>query len=252
MFTFNNNEKSHMPFAAPDPQNGFAAREFCCLMVNGKWKIHQFRHGSWLRINTGLPEDSTECSPAAECIDGIWHLTFIAGGAESDRRFRLYHICDLDAGALPVILCPADVGYLQKNTLVHASRRGPILIEKPGKTLKIHIHDAEYLYRVTYDPFHPGRLYISGQTFAGEIFSRICIPSENELIGLQADNGAPAYKAAFWKNDCYYAQRLSNNFEDRQIVRAERLRRTRLSDELISMEIESTKRNVPAKDEEFE
>lgn len=252
MFTFNNNEKSHMPFAAPDSQNGFAAREFCCLMLNGKWKIHQFRNGSWCRINTGLPDDATECSPAAECIDGIWHLTFIAGGAESDRRFRLYHICDLDAGVLPVILCSADVGYLQKNTLVHATRHGPIMIERPGKTLKIHIHDAEYLYRVTYDPFHPGRMYISGQTFSGEIFSRIYVPSENEMIELQAD-GAVAYKAAFWKDTCYYAQRLGNGFEDRKIVKAGRLRRIRLNEEnLVSVEIESTKRTVPEKDEEFE
>ena len=251
MFNIDKNIKSHMPFAAPDPLHGFTAREFCCLMIDGKWKIHQFKNGSWIRVNTGLPNDATECSPAAECIDGIWHLTFIAGGAESNRRFKLYHICDLDAGVMPVILCPADVGYLQKNTLVHATRHGPIMIERPGKILKIHIHDAEYLYRVTYDPFNPGRLYISGQTFAGEIFSRIYIQSENELIELMAD-GVPAYKAAFWKTDCYYAQRMDNGFEDRRIVKAERIRRTKLSDELVSVEIESTKRTVPDRDEEFE
>ena len=108
MFKFENKVKSHMPFAAPDPHNGFAPRLFCCIMIGGKWKIHQFKNGAWVRINTGLPEDATECSPAAECIDGVWHLTFVAGGAESSRMFRLYHICDLDAGSLPVILCPAQ------------------------------------------------------------------------------------------------------------------------------------------------
>ena len=120
----------------------------------------------------------------------------------------------------------------------------------PYYILKVNGKD-EYLYRVTYDPFNPGRLYISGQTFAGEIFSRIYIPSENELIELMAD-GVPAYKAAFWKADCYYAQRLENGFEDRRIVKAERIRRTRLSDDLVSVEIESTKRTVPDRDEEFE
>ena len=122
MFKFDENIKSHMPFAAPDPQNGFRPRLFCCIMIGGKWKIHQFKNGTWVRINTGLPEDATECSPTAEYLFGVWHLTFIAGGAEGNRMFRLYHIADLDKGILPVAVCPADVGFLQKNKFVHATR----------------------------------------------------------------------------------------------------------------------------------
>ena len=252
MFKFENNEKSHMPFAAPDPHNGFAPRLFCCIMIGGKWKIHQFRNKTWERIYTGLPEDATECSPAAECIDGVWHLTFIAGGAESSRMFRLYHICDLDAGSLPVILCPADVGFLQKNTLVHATRHGPLVIEKPGKVLKITLNDAEYLYRVDFDPFCPSKLYISGQTFTGEIFSRIYLTGKNELYSLEAD-GVPAYKAAFWKDKCFYAQRNGTGFEDRRIVKAERIRRTRLNEkERVKVEVESARNLTNHNDEEFE
>ena len=37
-----------------------------------------------------------------------------------------------------------------------------------------------------------------------------------------ADNGTPAYKCAFWDGQCYYAERLKG-FEERRIVRAERL-----------------------------
>ncbi len=252
MFTFENNIKSHMPFAAPDPQNGFAPREFCCLMIAGKWKIHQRKNGVWERISTRLPEDATECSPAAECIDGVWHVTFVGGGAESDRRFRLYHICDLDAGSLPVVLCPADVGFLQKSTLVHATRHGPIIIEQPGKTLKVAFHDAEYLYRVTYDPFRPKRLYISGQTLSGEIFSRIYDLVKNELYALEAD-GVAAYKVAFWKDSCFYAQRIGSGFEDRQIAKAERIRRIRLNaKDFVSVVAEPGKMITQNNDEEFE
>ena len=252
MFKFDENIKSHMPFTAPDPQNGFRPRLFCCIMIGGKWKIHQFKNGTWVRINTGLPEDATECSPAAECIDGVWHLTFIAGGSEGNRQFRLYHICDLDAGVLPVILCPADAGFLQKNTLVHASRHGPVIIEKPGKVLKVAFNDAEYLYRIDFDPFCPSRLYISGQTFSGEIFSLIYLTGKNELYSLEAD-GVPAYKAAFWKEQCFYAQRNGTGFEDRRIVKAERIRRTRLNEkELVTVEIESARQLSQNNDEEFE
>ena len=163
MFEFEKDIKSHMPFVAYAPGDWRHGRQFCCIMVNGKWKIHQYKDGSWQRVNTGLPEDATECSPTAEYLFGVWHLTFIAGGAEGNRMFRLYHIADLDSGVLPVTVCPADVGFLQKNRLVSASRHGPIVIEDVGKTYTVTIKDAEYLYRVSYDPHNPARLFISGQ-----------------------------------------------------------------------------------------
>ncbi len=252
MFKFEDGVHSHMPFAAPDPKNGFAPREFCCLAVNGKWKIHQFANGVWSRIPTGLPEDATECSPAAECIGGTWRMTFVAGGAETDRLFRLYHICDLDGGAPPVVLRPADVGFLQKNTLVHATRHGPLFIVKPQRTLKVSFRDAKYLYRVTYDPFCPKRLFVSGQTVSGEIFSRIYLTGNNELYGLEAD-GVPAYKAFFWHDRCFHAERIGAGFEDRRIAEAEHVRITRLDEgELVCVEAEPAGRPAQDTDEEFE
>ena len=41
-------------------------QEFCCISVNGLWKLHWRRRGKWKRIRTGLPEDATECGPTAE------------------------------------------------------------------------------------------------------------------------------------------------------------------------------------------
>lgn len=227
MFDFDEGTASHMPFAAPDPARHFEAREFCCIMVGGKWKIHQFSAGKWVRINTGLPEDATECSPAAECLFGVWYLTFIAGGAEEKRMFRLYHIADLDAGALPVEVCPADAGFLQKNRLVYGQRSGAFTIEDPHQIQTVTLKDAEYIYRIAYDPFDPHRLFISGKTFGGEIFSRILTPEKHLLQSLTADGGS-AYKAANWRGEIYYAKRTGEGFEDRQIVRASEYRTHRL------------------------
>lgn len=82
-----------MPFAAVRPDGG--AEEFCCIPVGGLWKLYHFTGKKWKRIRTGLPEDATECAPCADFEDGIWKISFIAGGWKGDRRFRLYRMYGL-------------------------------------------------------------------------------------------------------------------------------------------------------------
>ena len=249
MFDFNAGVESHMPFAAPDPANGFSPREFCCMKIGGVWKIHQFRDGAWERVNTGLPDDMTECGPVAESVDGVWHLTFIAGGSERSRIFKLYHIGGLDEGSLPVAVTAASSGFIMKARLVYAPRSGPITVEEPGKTVRISFGDAEYLYRVSYDPFHPAHLLVSGQSYNGEIFSRLYDMVRGELFDLEAD-GDPAYKAAFWKGRCFYAKLVGANFENRRIVPASVLRMRKLEADLyLTIETGTNKRT--AEMEEF-
>ena len=135
MFEFEKDVKSHMPFVAYAPGDWRHGRQFCCIMVNGKWKVHQYKDGKWQRVNTGLPEDATECSPAAEYLFGVWHLSFIAGGAEGDRKFRLYHIADLDKGVLKKpfprlpwkILQPQDTSKSAKH--INLAAQKPLVIE---------------------------------------------------------------------------------------------------------------------------
>ena len=242
MFDFNAGVDSHMPFAAPDPASGFSPREFCCMKIGGVWKIHQFRDGVWERVNTGLPDDMTECGLVAESVDGVWHLTFIAGGSERSRVFKLYHIGGLDEGSLPVAVTAASSGFIMKSRLVYAPRSGPITVEEPGKTMRITFGDAEYLYRLSYDPFHPSRLLVSGQSFNGDIFSRLYDMVRGELYELETD-GEPAYKAALWKDRCFYAKRIGTNFEDRRIVAANLLRKRRLEADLfLTIETEANGR----------
>ena len=79
----------------------------------------------------------------------------------------------------------------------------------------------EFLYRVSYDPFQPNRLLISGQFPGGEIFSWAYQPGMKKLYEVAAD-GVPAYKCAFYEGDCYYAKREAK-FEERHIFQAESL-----------------------------
>ena len=115
MFTFNDNRYTHMPFACPD-ENG-NPKEFCCILTGGAWKLHHFTGKRWKRIKTGLPDDAFECGPCAEFEDGMWKLSFVAGGAKSDRRFRLYRMPGFDAE--PMVQVAADVGFVWKDRVVH-------------------------------------------------------------------------------------------------------------------------------------
>lgn len=217
MFTFNDNRYTHMPFACPD-QNG-NPKEFCCILTGGVWKLHHFTGKRWKRIKTGLPDDAFECGPCAEFEDGMWKVSFIAGGAKSDRQFKLYRMLGFDAE--PMVQVAADVGFVWKDRVVHAGRRGSVTIIEPGRTITLTLNGVEFLYRVSYDPFQPNRLLISGQFPGGEIFSWAYQPGMKKLYEVVAD-GVPAYKCAFYEGGCYYAKR-EDGFEERHIVKAESL-----------------------------
>ena len=224
MFDFNADDRryTHMPFAAFGGKG--RPQEFCCINIGGLWKLHRRQGRKWRRIQTGLPDDATECGPTAEWEDGMWKVSYIAGGWKGDRRFRLYRMYGLDSE--PMAQGFADIGCVRKDTVAMAGRRGPIVIRDSERIVTLSIPEAEYLYRLSYDPRRPNRLLISGQFRGGELFFWSYAPGTGELLSV-ADSGVPAYKCALWDGDCYYAERLAG-FEERRIVRAEHLEYTPL------------------------
>ena len=222
MFDFSDGRYTHMPFVAYDGDGN--PQEFCCIQCDGLWKLHWRRGRKWRRIRTGLPEDATECGPTAEWEDGMWKVSFVAGGWKSDRRFRLYRMYGIDSE--PMAQGFADVGFVRKDTVAMAGRRGPIVIRDAERTVTLDIPEAMFLYRLSYDPQRPNRLLISGENHNGDIFSWSYAPGMGELLAV-ADNGTPAYKCALWDGACYYARRIAG-FEERRIVKAEHLEFTPL------------------------
>ena len=233
MFDFNDSRYTHMPFAALDGDGN--AKQFCCIQNNGLWKLYHFTGQKWKRLKTGLPADATECGPTAEFEDGVWKISFIAGGWRGDRRFRLYRMYGINAE--PMAQQFADVGFVRKDHVVYAGRRGPIVIVEPGRTVTLTLNGVEFLYRVSYDPFQPNRLLISGQYLDGTIFSWAYQPGMKILKNVIAD-GVPAYKCAFYEGGCYYAKREAE-FEERRIVKAELLELNELSAEEHIVETEA-------------
>jgi hypothetical protein len=241
MFKFNEKTYNHMPFAAYDKDVN--AKQFCCLMINGLWKLHHFDGESWQRINTHLPKDATECSPTAEWEDCMWKISFVAGGFEGGRQFKLYRMLGLNG--TPMEQCPADVGFVWKDRIAYAGRRGPLFVIDPEQHMEIKFHNVEFLYRVSYDASNPRMLLISGQLHGGEIFSWAYHPEMNRLFEVIAD-GRVAYKAASWNSDCYYAERRGgDDFEERHIRKAQHLQlKPFIVDEYVSLNIENTASDI--------
>ena len=177
-----------MPFVAYGNAPDFASKAFCCLKVGGKWKLHHCENGQWKRVYTRLPEDATECSPTAELVDGRWRISFIAGGHESDRRFYLYKIDGI--GNVSEKVAAADVGFVFKNRIVYGGRSGGLYIVSGGNIQKLTFPDAEYLYRVSYNPDNPNEWLISGQTKYGFEDRRIVEATEFTRSDLEFEKSA--------------------------------------------------------------
>ncbi len=233
MFEFEENIKNHMPFVAYGEYPMFEPKAFCCLQIGGKWKLHHFDGTTWQGIDTGLPEDATECSPTAELSNGKWIISFIAGGYEADRHFYLYKIDGI--GSAPQKVVNADVGYIWKNRIVYGGRNGGLFISDGNGIKKLSFANVEYFYRVSYNPNNPNDLLISGQDKDGKIFSWICNITAKTLESLY-DGEESAYKAAIFNGTCFYAKR-GGDFEDRKIVEATNLIKTPLNfDDIVKVE----------------
>ncbi len=259
-----------MPFVAYGNAPTFLPKGFCCLKIGDKWKLHHLVGDTYQRVNTGLPDDATECSPTADFENGKWTLTFIAGGFEADRRFYLYKIDDLE-NPVPEKVVAADVGFIWKNRIVFGNRIGELKILDGTDITLLRFISAQYLYRVSYNPSNPSELLISGQFKrsaneisagaesheerdapkeasqykSGEIFSWICNPVAKRLQSLCV-KGEPAYKAALFNDTLYYAQLGENDdFEERHIVETNSYKKIDLNfDEHIKISKESANQST--------
>ncbi len=210
---------SHMPFITAD------GVRFCCLPVNGVWKIHVYRYGKWLRVYTGQPEDAVECAPCAECENGTWRISFVSGGSVEKERFYLYRV--IAEGEIPIsednrpditAIVPAMSGYSRENRTVYARRDGgTVVVSGVGYIKELCLNDVKFIYRISFNPHNPQEIIISGTLLNEEVFTRIfnLISEEYRSITI---NGQPAYKCALFQYDCFYARQTGENFEDRTIV----------------------------------
>lgn len=213
MFDFDREKypKTHMPFATYD---GARRREFGCVMVNGLWKVHELVDGEWRRVDTGLPEDATECSPFAwyDSVDNAFHLTYVGGASAFSVPFRLYGLTNGEVREIT----RASVGYQWKGTVVHGDGSNEFDVERERERRHFVLNGVTYIYRLTHDATNPRTILASCQLGNDEIRTFAINMLTGECDELIAD-GQPTYKPCLLDNICAYAVKCGEGFEDREI-----------------------------------
>lgn len=213
MFEFDKQKypRTHMPFAVHD---GDRLREFGCVMVHGLWQVHELVDGEWIRIDTGLPEDSTECSPFAwwDAVENRFTLTFIGGASRFSLPYRLYS----GEGGNFCAVTRAAVGFCWKGMVVHGDGSNEFDIDTEGMRRHVTMSNVSYVYRLSLDGTAPTRVLATCKleddsitTYAIDYLHGTC----EELIA----DGKQVYKPCLCDGLCAYAVKCGEDFEDREI-----------------------------------
>ena len=217
--------QTHMPFLVPVSQDEPVLLLCRRGSTDQKWKLHYAdSSGQYHRLETGLPDDATECSPTAWHDDRGWHVTFIAGGWSEDRLFRLYRMDgqSLDSISQPVAIhAGTRAGFVLQDRMVFAAKQDHIHIVEPAGSKTIELGGAN-IYRVSYRPDQPDCLLISGGWNTDNpdgIFVLQYDLSTGDQHFIECD-GKPAYKCALLGDRVIYAERIGKDFEDRRLRQA--------------------------------
>lgn len=225
-------KNTHMPFIA---ESGHNRMKLCCRKVHGFWKLHQKVSDKWVRLSTGREDDAVECAPTAEFINGKWHISFIALGAEGNRLARLYEMVD---GNVQEVAAPAAVGFVRSDLKIYSADMDKFTIEyELNKKQIISCSGWDELLRISYDPLYRHNLLISCR-YQGKISSWLYNLHLGRLLDIEA-NGEVAYKCAFFNGKCYYARQIGEGFEDREVIETTDFKLTPLSNDIISVKWES-------------
>lgn len=211
-------EQSHMPYMVHGP--GGAIIFYCVKNDLGAWKLHMARPPieDAIRVENDLPDDWNECCPVAEYDEGRWAVSFVAGPCRGPGKNGLYRLPDMGVG-MTERLVDADVGFARQGWLVHAGRRGPLVVKHGSAATELSLSGLDFLYRVCPDAFSPGILLITAsirgvdQSILYDVHQRRC-----EIVTCQ---DACLYKFAAHPAGGYvYALRGLGDHEDRTIVQA--------------------------------
>lgn len=218
---------THMPFFASHENKKI---ELCCRKTGGFWKLHRKTDGEWTRVDTGREHDAVECAPTAEFVDGDWKISFVAGGAEGNRLFKLYA---LHGEKVELAEMPAAFGFVRSDISVFGNLPGIFKIRKhaDGSLEEFKIREMDKILRISYDPDQRDHLLISGRCDEA-LTSWIYNYRTEELFELKAD-GEAAYKCAFRDGGCHYARQVGEGFEDREVVEAREIQITPAEENMI-------------------
>ncbi|MGL6196613.1 MAG: hypothetical protein ACRC2T_17510 [Thermoguttaceae bacterium] len=148
----NSGKLTHMPFLFRDTTGQkillYTAAEAC--ESEKCWKLYYVTEsGEHRRIETGFEHGTIECSPTAWCDKTGFHVSFIAGGANS-QPYRLYRMdgLTLDTLSMPVAMRIARTGFVYKDRIAVGEIQDVVHIHDTTGDYQIEIPGA-FLYRVS-------------------------------------------------------------------------------------------------------
>lgn len=208
---------THMPFLAPR-KNENRILFFCKAERQGMWKLHFEDQTGIHQIKTGLSEDTVECSPTAWLDETGWHVSFIGGFAQEDRRYYLYR---MDGHALETFrpakkVIKTGAGFIYKNRLVH-TKEGMVFIDENQEEIRTIEMPHHRIFRMSYEPDFSDKLLITALNVkTGTIYQIEHDLNSGEQTRIECD-GKTAYKCAILGNEIVYADKLGVDFEERKI-----------------------------------
>lgn len=216
---------THMPFLAPR-QKDRRILFFCKTDRPRMWKLHYEDKQGIHRIETGLSDDTVECSPTAWQDKEGWHVSFIGGFAPQDRRYYLYRMdgITLESLAPATVVIRTGAGFVYQKKLVY-TKENIIFLDDNQKEIRTINLPHHRIYRVSYQPDSIEKLIIT----ANDIKLNKIYVIEHDLL-TDAENTIecdekPAYKCAILGNELIYADRFGTTFEERRLKTGKEIKR---------------------------
>lgn len=214
-------EHTHMAFIATDNHKGYMST--FCLYMNGVWKIHYVGMDNVVhRLNTGLPDDAYECNPVLHynTAEATWYISFIAGNSVDLIRLSMYYMPLYGESAGDPLIQNVRTGYYIDDKNMAFIRYGNIMNVGSSTSLTpCKLNKAVHTFCLR--PCQFGKIVSYTKTGKMDALETLCINIAAKKAYVLTDGDAPMYKACYKDNVWYYAKRLSDNNEDRKIVRAE-------------------------------
>ena len=215
---------THMPFLHPDGMLYAAAPE-ATAGTPARWKIHiEPRGGISARLHTGLPKDMIECSPALARFPGGFALTFI-GQHSGEYRFYRMEGPDLTwlSPARPVEILGhpgAHAGTVSEafEAVDRAEMAGieVSVFGQPAVVIPYERFGLEEVARIAFEFARPWRMLVSGR-IESEWHTFVHDFKTGEIFRIRLHDGRGVYKASIDGERLAYAERLSEDFEAREI-----------------------------------
>jgi hypothetical protein len=206
----------------PQLREHFAGIEQQRTTLMRVWKL---AYAAWRdrrprRLETGLPAEAVECSPAFYRKGGTWQVSFI-GGVPTDqgRAYRLYAMSGPSLGKLSparrVSEVPTRVGFVSPQYVCLRHRGRLVLSERDGGgrfSLRLPL---SRVYRASFCADHVDRLLITGLSKAGGICTLLHRLDTDETFEVKAPG--PVYKSSLFDNRVVFTKSRADDFEDREL-----------------------------------